>query len=86
MGLQVKGPRVRRRGDEVRGARVLRVADIDNGEAVAEHMADKGMALVDHDLHPIAAAALVAAADEIDVARRDRDHREAPQAAGFCVK
>jgi hypothetical protein len=82
VGLQMKGARIRWGGDEVHRARVARVADIDDREAVAEHMADKGMALVDHDLHAVAAAALVRVADKLDVTGGVGRHRGSPSQAG----
>ena len=56
MGLQMKGARIGRRGEEIDRARVARVAHIDDGKAVAEHVADIGVALVHHDLHAVAVA------------------------------
>jgi hypothetical protein len=37
-------------------------------------MADKGMPLMDHDLHTVAPAVLVGMAYEFDISRRNRDH------------
>ena len=81
MGLQVKGARVGRRGEETHRARVLRVAHVDDGKPVAEHMPDIGMALVHHDLHAVAVAVELVGADEIDVAGGIGGHRAAPVAA-----
>ena len=69
MSLQMKRARIGRRRNEIHRARLPRVAHVGHGEPVAEHVADKGMALVDHDLHAIAAAILVAMPDEFDIAR-----------------
>ena len=77
---------IRRRREKIHRARVPWVPHIDDGDPVAEHVTDEGMTLMDHDLHPVAAPALVAAADEVDVARRYGNHRKAPQPAGFCLK
>ncbi len=55
------------------GARGL--LHIDDGEAAAERMGDEGMALVDHDLRAVGAAALIATADEGDVVRALRCDR-----------
>ena len=66
--LQVEGARSRRAGDEVDHLRVLRVAHVDGGDAVAEAVADVGVAAMHHDLHAVAAAAEVGMADEFDVA------------------
>src|SRR4051812_39799142 len=62
------GARVRRTGQEIDRLRMLRIAHVDDGDAVAEAMADIGEAAMHHDLHAVAAAALVAVADELDVA------------------
>ena len=69
MGLQMKGARIERRRDEVDGTRMLRVAHVGHGEPVAEHVADKGVTLVHHDLDAIAAPVLVAVADPMYLAR-----------------
>ena len=68
MGLQMKRARIRRRGDELDRARVLRVAHVDDREPVAEHVPDIGVALVHHDLHAVAVAVEVVGGDEIDIA------------------
>src|ERR1043166_3043829 len=65
---------VGRGGDEVHRLRVLRIAHVDHGDAVREAVADIGVAAMHHDLHAVAAAALVAVTDELDVARSDGDH------------
>ena len=44
-------------------------------------VADIGEAAIDHDLHAVAAAALVAVAEEFDVVRRDGVHDYAPYAS-----
>src|SRR5262249_16722370 len=54
--------------------RTLGVADVEQGDAVAEGVADVGVAAVDHDLHTVAAPALIGVADELDVPGRDRIH------------
>jgi hypothetical protein len=74
VGLQMKGARIRRRRNEVDWARLLWVAHIDDREAVAEHVADKGMPLVHHDLHAIAATVQIGVGDKLDVARGFRFH------------
>src|SRR5262249_19625593 len=76
--LQVQRAGVGRGGDEVDGLRVLRIAHVDDGDAIAEAVADIGVAAMHHDLHAVAATALVAVTDELDVARRDSDHFELP--------
>ena len=78
VGLQMEGARIGRRRDEIDRARPARVAHVGDRKAVAEHVADKGMAPVHHDLHAVAAAALVGVADELDIARRNRDHVAVP--------
>src|SRR5262249_61856592 len=65
-------------GDEVDGLRVLRIAHVDDGDAVAEAEAHIGIATMHHDLHAVAAPALVAVTDELDVARRDSNHFRIP--------
>ena len=72
VGLQVKRARARRAGDEVDDLRVLRVAHIEGGDAVAVAVADVGVAAMHHDLHAVAVAAHVRVADELDAAGRRR--------------
>src|SRR6266567_1058186 len=57
---------------------MARVAHIGHRKAVRKHVPDKGMALVDHDLHAVAPPLLVGVPDELDVARGDGNHRRAP--------
>jgi hypothetical protein len=42
-------------------------AHVDHGDAVGKAVADIGVAAIDHDLDAVAAAALVAVAEEFDV-------------------
>jgi hypothetical protein len=86
VGLQMEGARIWRRGDEIDRARPARVADIGDRKAVAEHMADIGMPLMDHDLHAIAAAVLVGMAHKFDVARRNREHAVFPLCDGHIIR
>src|ERR1700689_2223989 len=65
--LQVMRARVRRTGDEIHRLRIFRIAHIDDGDAVGKTMADIGETAVDHDLHAVAAAALVAMTEEFYV-------------------
>ena len=44
-----------------------RIAHVDDRKAVAEHVADEGVALVHDDLHAVRPAALIAARHEADV-------------------
>jgi len=74
----MKGTRIRRRRDEIYRVRLARVANVSNGKAVAEHVADKGVPLMDHDLDTVAAAVLVGMPDKFDIARRNRDHVGVP--------
>ena len=67
MRLQVQRPGVRRRGDVFHDLRVARVAHVDDGEALREDVPDIGVAAMHHDLHAVAAAALIAVADEAHV-------------------
>src|SRR5437588_1496166 len=85
MGLQVKGARIGRRGDEIDRAGMARVAHIGDRKAVRKHVPDKGVALMDHDLHPVAAAVLVAMPDKLDVARGNRGHGAAPPLSGSAI-
>ena len=65
--LQMMRARVLRRGNEGDGLGVERIAHVHDRKAVAEHMADEGMALVHDDLHAVRPSALVAARQETDV-------------------
>ena len=56
-----------RRRDEGDGLRLERIAHVDDGKTVAEHMADEGVAVVDDDLHAVGPAALIATRHETDV-------------------
>jgi hypothetical protein len=66
-GLEVDVPGVGRGRDIGDGLRVPRIADVDDAEALREHVSDKGIALVDHELDAIGAAALVGVADQLHV-------------------
>src|SRR4051812_24935453 len=67
MGLQVNVPGVVRRRYIRNWDRVLRVADVDNTKALREHVPDVGMALVNHELHPIRSPTLVTMGDDLHV-------------------
>src|SRR5271156_5269826 len=79
----MKRARVGRRRDKLYRARTARVAHIGDREAVRKHVPDKGVPLVDHDLHAVAPAGLVAMSDEFDVARGNGDHGAAPP---LCIR
>ena len=66
MGLQVKGSRTGRAGDEIDHLGVLCIAHVDGGGTAAEPVADVGVAAMHHDLHAIATAGEVRMADELD--------------------
>ena len=68
MGLQMQRPGIRRRRDKAHGLGRRGIADIDDGEALGEDVADIGVAAMHHDLDAVAAAVLVAVADEPHVA------------------
>ena len=68
VSLQVKGARAGGTSDEIEHPRVCRIAHVQGGDAVAEPVPDIGVAAMHHDLHPVAAAAKVRMADELDVA------------------
>ena len=74
MGLEVDRAGVGRARHEGNGSRVLRVAHIDDADAIRIAMADIGVAAMHHDLDAVAAPTLVGVADELDVAGRDRIH------------
>src|SRR3972149_596321 len=74
MSLEVNGARVGRTGDEVDHLRVLRIAYVHDRDAIAEGVADIGIAAMYHDLDAVAAAGLVRMAHEPDVAGCDGIH------------
>src|SRR5215471_1051998 len=76
MGLQVKGAGIWRAGQKIHCPRTFGIAHVDDSYAVAKAMADVGIAAMDHDLHAVAAAALVAVTDEFDVTGADGCHDE----------
>ena len=78
VGLQVKGARIGRRRDKIDRGRPPRVAHIGDGEPVGKHVADKGVALVDHDLDAVASPVLVGMPDKLDVVRGNRCHEAPP--------
>ncbi|GAC1361224.1 MAG: hypothetical protein PVS3B3_31950 [Ktedonobacteraceae bacterium] len=59
MRLQMEGPGVRGGRQEVHWPGVLRISDIHDGDPIAEHVADVGMSLVNHDLDPVPSASLI---------------------------
>ena len=67
VNLQMVRAGIFRSGDEGDRFRLARVAHIDNGKTVGEHMADKSVALVDNYLHAVEPAALIAARQQADV-------------------
>src|SRR5260370_17872709 len=81
----MKGARIGRRRDKVHRPRMARVADIGDRKAVRKHVPDKGMALMDHDLHPIAPPLLVGVADKLDVARGNRGHPAGPSLKHLAI-
>ena len=85
MGLQMKGARICRRRDEIYRAWLAGVADVGDRKAIAEHVTDKGVPLVDHDLHTVAAAILIGMADKFDIARRNRDHAAPPPLSAWLI-
>ena len=68
MRLEVNGARVGRTGDEVDDLWMPGIAHVQDRDAVAERVADVGIAAMDHDLDAVAAAAQVRMTDEADVA------------------
>src|SRR5213593_2649760 len=82
MSLKVNGARVGRASDEVDEFRVPRIAHVQDREAVAEGLADIGIAAMYDDLNTVAAARLVRMAHELDVAGCDGRHRVGPHSRG----
>src|SRR5438093_5653407 len=72
--LEMNAPRVGRAGKKVDEARMLRIADVEDRDAVAERLAEVGVAAMDHDLHAVTAAGLVGVTHEGDVAGCDALH------------
>ena len=72
--LQMMRAGIRRAGEELHRLRLCRIAHVDDGDAVGKTVADIGEAAMHHELHAVAAAALVAVAEEFDVVRRDGVH------------
>jgi hypothetical protein len=62
MRLQVDVPSVRWRANVRHHFRVLRVAHVDNAEALRNHVPDIGVAVMDHELVAVGSSALVAEA------------------------
>ena len=58
---------VLRRRDESDRLGMERIAHVDDGKAVAEHVADKGVTLVQDDLHAVRPSALIATRHETDI-------------------
>jgi hypothetical protein len=69
MRLQMDVPGAWRRGEIIYGTRVLRIAHVDDRKAFREHVADIGVAAMNHDLHAVGPPALIGMADEPHVAR-----------------
>jgi hypothetical protein len=69
MGLKMDVPCVRRRGHVFDRARILRVANVNHAEALREHVANIGVAVVDHELDPVGTAALIGMANDPHVLR-----------------
>ena len=67
--LDMMRPCIRRHGHEGSRLWLARIANVDDADTVAEHVTDKGMTLVDHDLHAIGAPALVAQRQKADILR-----------------
>src|ERR1051326_1942544 len=65
----MEGAGIGRRRDEFYWPRPPWVAHIDDSDPITEHVADKGVALMHHDLDAVATAVEVVAGNEIDVAR-----------------
>ena len=66
--LQMNIPGVVRRGKVARRFWRARVAHVDDAEPLGKHMADIGKALVNHQLHAVGPAALIAVANQFHIA------------------
>ena len=88
--LQMDVPGVRRRGDIVHRARIFRVAHVDDGKALGEHVPDIGKAAMHHHLHAVGPSALVGVADDAHVARvirfRQFAHLYASRKCGTAIQ
>ena len=67
VGLEMDGPGVVWRRHVLDRLGCARIAHVDHAEALGEHVADKGVALVDHHLHAVLSPALVGVADQLHV-------------------
>src|SRR5713101_5592164 len=70
----MNGSRIRRTRYEVDDLRALRIAHVQDRDAVAEGVTDVSVAAMDHDLDAVTPAALIGVAYERDVARGDGVH------------
>src|SRR5471030_2328676 len=61
-------PGARRRGDETGRARVFRIAHIHDRKPLRHHMADIRVAAMNHNLHAVRFAALIAVANQPHIA------------------
>src|SRR5712664_3237211 len=68
MRLEVDVPGIERSLDVVDGFRVHGITHIDNAETLREHVANIGEASIDHELHAVSTAALIAVSDQPHVA------------------
>src|ERR1700730_18660118 len=68
------GSGIGRAGQEGDGPRVLRIAHVQDADAVRIAVADIGIAAVHHDLDAVTAPALVGVANELGVAGCYRSH------------
>ncbi len=68
--LQVMRAGVLRRGDEGDRFRLQGIAHVDHGKAVAEHVADKGVAFGQDHLNAVRAPALIVAREKADILGR----------------
>jgi hypothetical protein len=59
---------------EVDDLRVLRIAQVQDRDAVAKGVTDVGITVMDHDLDAVAPATLIGVAHQRDVAGGDRVH------------
>ena len=64
MCLEMDVPGVLGRCDVIHRLGIARIGDVDDAEALGEHVADIGKATMHHQLHAIRSATLVGMADE----------------------
>jgi hypothetical protein len=67
VNLQMVGSGIFRGRDKSHGLGVERIAHVDDGISIAEHMPDEGVPLMKDDLYAVRPAALIAARQETNI-------------------